>query len=334
MSTYPTGTVTFLFSDIQGSTQLLKDLGRDEYGRVLSLHNELLRRAFEESGGIEIDRQGDSFFAVFGSAGAAVAAAVAGQRALARQEWPSGGVVRVRMGVHTGEATFGADGYVGFAVHQASRIGDAGHGGQILLSSTTSRLVEHDLPGDVALRDLGDSRLDGLDRPERLYQLVVEGLADVFPPLATRTAGPLPAGGAPLLEREAELAALRAMIEMARSGNGRVVAIEGNAGMGKTRLVAETRQLAQTAGIRVLAARGGELEHEFSFGVVRQLFEPVLALTSPDERDELLSGAAALAAPLFDERGFGDGEIAADSSFATLHGLFWLAGNLATRQPL
>ena len=149
MSTFPTGTVTFLFSDIQGSTQLLKDLGRDEYGRVLSLHNELLRSAFEENGGIEIDRQGDSFFAVFGSAGSAVAAAIAGQRALLKQEWPSGGVVRVRMGVHTGEATVGADGYVGFAVHQASRIGDAGHGGQILLSSTTAGLVEHDLPSDA-----------------------------------------------------------------------------------------------------------------------------------------------------------------------------------------
>ncbi len=334
MSALPAGTVTFLFSDIEGSTELLKDLGRADYGRVLSIHNELLRQAFEEAGGTEIDRQGDSFFAVFRSAGAAVQGAIAGQQALARQEWPERTVVRVRMGIHTGEATLGEDGYVGFAVHQASRIGDAGHGGQILLSSTTARLVEHDLPRDVALRDLGENRLEGLDRPERLYQLVVPGLADVFPQLATRAGLGAAAGGLVLLEREAELAALRAMIEVARAGNGRFVAIEGNAGIGKTRLVGETRSLAATAGMRVLTARGGEREHEFSFGVVRQLFEPVLALSPPEEREELLAGAAALAAPLFDERGLSDPEALADNSFATLHGLFWLAGNLATRQPL
>ena len=295
MSDFPSGTVTFLFSDIQGSTQLLKELGREEYGRVLGLHNEVLRLAFEEAGGIEIDRQGDSFFAVFRSAGAALQAAIAGQRGLMAQEWPHRAVVKVRMGLHTGEATLGEDGYVGFAVHQAARIGDAGHGGQILVSSTTAGLVEHDLPRDVTLRDLGENRLDGLDRPERLHQLVVEGLVDTFPPLATRAATPAAPGAATLLEREAELAALRAMIEVARGGNGRLVVIEGNAGIGKTRLVAEARQLALQGGMRVLSARGGELEHEFSYGVVRQLFEPTLALGTPEEREELLSGAAALA---------------------------------------
>jgi class 3 adenylate cyclase/DNA-binding CsgD family transcriptional regulator len=334
MSALPTGTVTFLFSDIQGSTQLLKDVGREEYGRVLSIHNDLLRTAFEGVGGVEIDRQGDSFFAVFRSAGTAVQAAIAAQRALAREEWPTRAVVRVRMGIHTGEATVGQDGYVGFAVHQASRIGDAGHGGQILLSSTTARLVEHDLPRDATLRDLGENRLEGLDRPEPLFQLVVDGLPDDYPPLATRAAAPVGPGEASLLEREAELAALRAMVEVARGGNGRFVGIEGNAGIGKTRLVAETRSLATAAGMRVLYARGGEREHEFSFGVVRQLFEPTLALAAPEEREELLAGAAALAAPLFDERALSDPETLADSSFSTLHGLFWLAGNVATRQPL
>ena len=334
MSTLPTGTVTFLFSDIQGSTQLLKDLGREDYGRVLARHNELLRTAFEAVGGAEIDRQGDSFFAVFRSAGSAVQAAIAAQRALAVEEWPDRAVLKVRMGLHTGEATLGQDGYVGFAVHQASRIGDAGHGGQTLLSSTTAQLVEHDLPRDATLRDLGENRLEGLDRPERLFQLVVHGLPDEFPPLATRTASTAGTGEVALLEREAELAALRAMIEVARTGNGRFVAIEGDAGIGKTRLVAEARSLASSAGIRVLTARGGEREHEFSFGVVRQLFEPVLALAAERERDELLAGAAALAAPLFDERGLSDPDVLADNSFSTLHGLFWLAGNLATRQPL
>ena len=334
MSALPTGTVTFLFSDIQGSTQLLKDLGRTDYGELLAIHNELLRGAFEDAGGVEIDRQGDSFFAVFRSAGAAVEAAIAAQRAIAQQEWPGRAPVRVRMGLHTGEATVGQDGYVGFAVHQASRIGDAGHGGQILLSSTTAGLVEHDLARDISLRDLGDNRLDGLDRPERLYQLVVSGLGDVFPPLATRAATPAAPGESPLLEREAELAALRAMIEVSRGGNGRLVVIEGNAGIGKSRLVAEARQQALQAGMRVLSARGGELEQEFSYGIVRQLFEPTLALASPEERDELVTGAAALAAPLFDRHQIADPSAAADSSFATLHGLFWLAGNLATKQPL
>jgi class 3 adenylate cyclase/DNA-binding CsgD family transcriptional regulator/tetratricopeptide (TPR) repeat protein len=331
----PTGTVTFLFSDIQGSTQLLKDVGRERYGEVLARHNELLRDAYVEVGGLEIDRQGDAFFAVFPSAAAAIRAAVAGQRALAKEPWPDHVVVRVRMGVHTGEASLSSDGgYVGFAVHKASRIGDAGHGGQILVSSTTTALVEHELSAEFELRDLGQNRLDGLDRPERLYQLVVDGLADVFPPLETRyTPAAAGANGLPLLEREAELAALRAMIEVARTGNGRLVAIEGPAGMGKSRLVGETRELAATAGMRVLSARGGELEHDFSYGVVRQLFEPVLALSPIAEREELLGGAAALAAPLFDERAL-TGGMSADGSFSTLHGLFWLAANLASRQPL
>jgi class 3 adenylate cyclase len=305
----PTGTVTFLFSDIQGSTQLLKDVGRERYGEVLARHNELLRDAYEAAGGVEIDRQGDAFFAVFPSAAGAIRGAVAGQRALAAEQWPERVVVRVRMGVHTGEASLSSDGgYVGFAVHKASRIGDAGHGGQILVSSTSAALVEHELPAEIELRDLGQNRLEGLDRPERLYQLVVDGLPDVFPPLETRYA---PTAGGPnggrLLEREAELAALRAMIEVARTGNGRLVAMEGPAGMGKSRLVGEARELASAAGMRVLTARGGELEHDFSYGIVRQLFEPVLALAPAAEREELLGGAAALAAPLFDERALAEG---------------------------
>jgi len=331
----PTGTVTFLFSDIQSSTQLLKDVGRERYGEVLARHNELLRDAYLEHGGVEIDRQGDAFFAVFPSAAAAVRAAVAGQRGLASEQWSDGIVVRVRMGIHTGEASLSSDGgYVGFAVHKASRIGDAGHGGQVLVSSTTTALVEHELPAEIQLRDLGQNRLEGLDRPERLYQLVVDGLPDVFPPLETRYAGATAgANGPPLLEREAELAALRAMIEVARTGNGRLVAIEGPAGMGKSRLVGEARELATGASMRVVSARGGELEHDFSYGIVRQLFEPVLALAPGGEREELLGGAAALAAPLFDERALAD-EAPAEGSFSTLHGLFWLAANLAARQPL
>jgi len=339
----PTGTVTFLFTDIEGSTRLLKALGRDRYGEVLGTHNRLLRKAFSEAGGIEIDTKGDSFFVVFRSAGAAIAAVGAGQRALAEHEWPEGVELRVRMGLHTGEASVGADGYVGYAVHQAARIGDAGHGGQVLLSSTTATLVRHELPPGLGLRDLGETQLPDFDRPERLYQLEVEGLPGEFPPLSTRQeakAKPriprrrteVPVATTPLLERDTELAALQAVVEGALSGAGRLVAIEGRAGMGKTRLVAEARALAADAGFEVLVARSADLEQEFAYGVVRQLFEPFLASLLTEEREEALSGTAGLA-----ERLFGDEEVtgtaSGDISFAVLHGLYWLAANLAGRRP-
>jgi class 3 adenylate cyclase/DNA-binding CsgD family transcriptional regulator/tetratricopeptide (TPR) repeat protein len=337
----PTGTVTFLFSDIESSTKLLKAMGRDRYGEVLGIHNRLIRAAFAEAGGIEIETKGDSFFAVFGSAGAAVAAAGAAQRALAEHDWPEEGAVRVRMGIHTGEASLGGAGYVGFAVHQAARIGDAGHGGQVLLSSTTANLVRHDLPEDFDLLDLGDCTLPDFDRPEPLFQLVVNGLPTEFAPLSVRQQAkakqrPLrrrtevPVSSQPLLEREAEVAALHAVVEAAQAGAGRVVAIEGRAGMGKTRLVAAARALSDAAGHEVLVARGAEMEQEFAYNVVRQLFEPLLASLTPEERAELMSGTAALAGRLFDEAEL-TGSASGDVSFAVLHGLYWLAANAAAR---
>ena len=330
----PVGTVTFLFTDIEGSTRLLRDLGTERYGEILTEHNRLLREALAAAGGTEVDRQGDSFFVVFRTAGAAVRGAVAAQRAIAAADWPGSRAVRVRMGIHTGEASLGSDGYVGFAVHQAARIGDAGHGGQVLLSGTTASLVEHELPDEVGLRDLGENRLPDLERPQRLFQLVVDGLQSDFPPLATRE----PVGGTTvLLERERELASIERALEAARAGAGRLVAIEGPAGMGKTRLVAEARTFAAKRGMAVLSARGGELEHEFSYGVVRQLFEPALASFSTSERGALFAGAAALAAPLFDEASLteaiaGAGDVT--TNFPTLHGLFWLLSNLALRRPV
>ena len=335
--------MTFLFTDIEGSTKLLKNLGRDRYGDVLATHNRLLRTAFSEAGGIEIDTKGDSFFVVFRSAGSAVEASAAAQRALSGHDWPEDVEVRVRMGLHTGEASVGTDGYVGFAVHQAARIGDAGHGGQVLLSTTTATLVRFDLPSQLGLRDLGPVALPDFDRPERLFQLEIEGLPGEFPPLSTRErdkARPrmprrraeVQVATTPLLEREAEVAALTAVVDAAASGAGRVVAVEGRAGMGKTRLVAEARALATAAGFEVLLARSADLEQEFAFGVVRQLFEPYLASLSHEERDEALSGTAGLS-----ERLFGDEELtgaaAGDVSFAVLHGLYWLAANLAARGP-
>ena len=332
----PEGTVTFLFSDIEGSTRLLKLLGRERYGEILRRHNEVLREAFAGEGGIEIDRQGDAFFFVFRSAGTAIAAAVAAQHAMAEADWPDGGRVRVRIGLHTGEASISGDSYVGFAVHQAARLGDLGHGGQILLSRTTAALVEHELPTSIRVRDLGETRLPGLDRAEAVFQVVAEGLPERFPPIGIRrpSAAPQAPEGPRLLEREAEIAALRAYVDAATSGAGRLVAIEGRAGIGKSRLLAEARAIAAEAGLTLLVARGGELEADFAYGVVRQLFEPVLAAAGSDERAELLGGPAAQAAALFDkveESGLDDD--ASDVSFAVLHGLYWLAANLAIRRP-
>jgi peptide/nickel transport system substrate-binding protein len=180
----PGGTVTFLFTDIEGSTRLEREL-RDRYSDVLAEHRRLLREAFGQHGGHEIDTQGDSFFFVFPRARDAVAAAVAGQRALAEHDWPEAHAVRVRIGMHTGEATLADGRYVGLAVHRAARISAAGHGGQILLSSSTRDVVEDDLPADQRLADLGEHRLKDLPRPERVFQLVAVGLPEEFPRLKT-----------------------------------------------------------------------------------------------------------------------------------------------------
>jgi YVTN family beta-propeller protein len=180
----PKGTVTMLFTDIEGSTTLLKQLG-PVYGDLLDEHRRILRASFDEFRGREMDTQGDAFFAVFDRARNAVGAAVAAQRALATGSWPAGVQCRVRMGLHTGEPEVGDEGYHGMAVHRGARICAAGHGGQILISDSTRQLVEDDLPPGVTLRDLGSQRLKDIDRPEHLYQVAVDGLASEFPPLRT-----------------------------------------------------------------------------------------------------------------------------------------------------
>jgi YVTN family beta-propeller protein len=182
MSERRTGTVTFLFTDVEGSTELLKRLGRERYGELLHEQQRLLREIFTANHGEEVDTQGDSFFVAFRSASDAVAASVAIQRALAAHQWPDDTDVRVRIGIHTGEADAAGERYVGFSVHRAARIGGAAHGGQILLSSSTRELVEDDLPAQVFLRDLGLFRLKDVDRPERISQVAAEGLPSEFPP--------------------------------------------------------------------------------------------------------------------------------------------------------
>ena len=178
----PSGTVTFLFTDIEGSTRLVKALG-ERYPGVLEEHQRILRATFAEHHGREIDTQGDSFFVAFRRARDAVDAAVAAQREFAVHDWPEGTAVKVRMGIHTGEPVVGEQGYTGMGVHRAARIAAVGHGGQILLSNTTRELVEDDLPSGIMLRALGRHRLKDIERPEAIFQVTAEELPWRFPPL-------------------------------------------------------------------------------------------------------------------------------------------------------
>ncbi len=185
MSEMPTGAVTFLFTDIQGSTRLVKQL-RERYVEVLHEHQRLLRQAFEAHSGYEVDTQGDSFFVAFASARDALLAAVEGQLALASHPWPDDVQIKVRMGLHTGQAVAAGGRYTGLAVHRAARIGAAAHGGQILVSQATQTLLEDEEEDlHIFLRDLGEQRLKDLDRPVRLYQAGADGLPASFPPLRT-----------------------------------------------------------------------------------------------------------------------------------------------------
>jgi class 3 adenylate cyclase len=187
MSQLPGGTVTFVFTDIEGSTRLLQELGDEEYGRVASDHRRLVREAFGARGGTEIDTQGDAFFYSFARARDAVGAAVDAQRALRDHDWPEGKEVRVRMGIHTGEPHMGEEGYLGLDVVRAARISAAGHGGQILLSETTRALVGNQLPEGVAVHDLGQQHLKDVQH-EHIYELTVDGREVPAKPLKTEPA--------------------------------------------------------------------------------------------------------------------------------------------------
>jgi class 3 adenylate cyclase len=181
MATLPSGTVTFVFSDIEGSTALLKRLG-DRYGDVLADHRRLMREALGTAGGVEIDTQGDAFFFAFARARDAVAASVEAQRAHAAHGWPDGVDVRMRMGLHTGEPAVGDEGYHGLDVVRAARLCGAAAGGSVLLSETTRALVGSAVPEGVAVHPVGERRLKDLDEPERVYELEIEGVATSEPP--------------------------------------------------------------------------------------------------------------------------------------------------------
>jgi DNA-binding SARP family transcriptional activator/class 3 adenylate cyclase len=187
----PAGTVALLFSDVEGSTGLLRALG-DDYQAVLADHDRLLRAACARHGGHVVDTQGDSFFVAFSRAGDAVAAAAKAQRAVVDHDWPDGVTVRVRMGIHAGEPVVAGERYVGLGVHRAARIASAANGGQVLLSQAAAALVGDRLDDDVRLRDLGPHALKDFDAPERLFQLEIAGLESSFPPLRTGDGEPVP----------------------------------------------------------------------------------------------------------------------------------------------
>jgi class 3 adenylate cyclase len=233
MRQLPTGTVTLLFTNIEGSTALLGRLG-ERYGEALSAQRALMRAAVSASGGWEMEAAGDSFFVVFESAGDAVGCCVVAQRALAGHDWPGGEAVRVRMGLHSGEPAVQEDRYVGLDVYRARRIAAAAHGGQVVLSDVTRQLVESQLAGDVWVRDLGWHRLEDIEAPERIYQLVTAGLPDLFPPLRSLGApSRLPVPLTALVGRDGELGQVCAAL----AGPGvRLVTLTGTGGVGKTRL--------------------------------------------------------------------------------------------------
>ncbi|HMD25678.1 MAG TPA: adenylate/guanylate cyclase domain-containing protein, partial [Streptosporangiaceae bacterium] len=263
MSGLPAGVVTFFFSDIEGSTRLVKAL-RERYPQVLAEHRRLVRAAVAAHGGREVDAQGDAFFVAFGGATQAVLCALEVQRALAAHGWPDGGQVRVRIGVHTGQAVRAGDGYTGVAVHRAARICAAAGGGQVLVSQATQAIIEDEEEGELgfALVDLGQYRLKDLDRPVRLFQLAARGLDPLAPSAGGGLIPGLPQGpGAVVPFREAGAgaagealagvhgwpAALTSFVgrdgpvrEVAGLLEGyRLVTVTGPGGSGKTRLAGE-----------------------------------------------------------------------------------------------
>ncbi len=232
MSELPTGTVTFYFSDIEGSTRLIQQLGPD-YPDALLAHHSIQREALARHNGHELRTEGDSFFIVFGSALDACEGAATVQRMLAQHGWPQGAHVRVRIGLHTGEAALVGNEYLGLEVHRAARIAAAAHGGQVLVSQTTRAIVEDALTDGMRLKDLGMHRLKDLARAERLYQLTIEGLPAEFPALRTIENAPnnLPTQLTSFIGRDDQVREAKALL--ARS---RLVTLTGPGGTGKTRL--------------------------------------------------------------------------------------------------
>jgi predicted ATPase/class 3 adenylate cyclase len=231
----PTGTVTFLFTDIEASTRLLQTLG-NRYSSILDEHHRLLRKVFTSFGGAEVSTEGDAFFVVFASAPAAARAAAAAQRALAAHDWGDGIELRVRMGLHTGDGVPVDDDYRGMDVHRAARIADAAHGGQVLVSGATHALVEPSLEAGARFASLGEHKLKDVERTEHLYQLCIKGLPETFPPPRTVEArrDHIPTLLTSFVARHRELREIKGLLHTAR-----LVTLTGPGGTGKTRLALE-----------------------------------------------------------------------------------------------
>ncbi len=260
MSEFPTGTVTFLFTDIEGSTRMIQRLA-DAYPAVQIAHNEILRESLTNRGGKEIRTEGDSFFVVFASAIDACLAASEMQRALDLYPWPEGGRVQVRIGLHTGEANLVGNDYVGLDVHRAARVAGAAHGGQILLSASSRLLVEQSLPSGFSLKDLGLHRLKDLAHPEHLFQLAGDGLRADFPALRTLESSPnnLPIQMTSFVGRDDQVREAKQLLLKSR-----LLTLTGPGGTGKTRL---SLQIA------------AELLEQFPDGVY---FVPLASIQDPD----------------------------------------------------
>ena len=236
MSTSAPETLTFFFSDIQGSTRLLESLGQ-EYSAILTRHRAILRDTFSAHGGREMGTEGDSFFAVFEEAAGALNSAISAQRTIAGEQWPRGATVRVRIGLHTGRAEQQGDDLVGLDVHRAARIMAAAHGGQIVISEATLQALGEDADG-VVLKELGQHRLRDLSGPERLLQVSVAGLDSSFPPPRTVETIPnnLPAQATELIGRHAELDHIQSLLN---APGTRLITLVGPGGIGKTRLAVQ-----------------------------------------------------------------------------------------------